>query len=285
MKILRIVKRIYARFSGDRIPAVAASITFFFLLALFPALTCIVSLYGLFADRTSIVKVLTIVSGFLPGGAVAILTDQVHRLINQKSGDLGIALLVSFALALWSASGGVKALIDGLNIAFETHETRGFFKLTWNALLFTVAGSVVASLAIYLLVAISDVLPHLPLAGLFEILFDIVAWPVGFLLCSLLLSVVYRFGPNRPRTPWKWISWGSGLASAAWMAGTVLFTWYVRNFGRYDRIYGDLGSAVGFLTWVWLSLVFLLTGAEIVAVLEGPGRDRGRPGTTAGDRR
>lgn len=267
-RLWQFLGRIYQEFSEDRIPAVAAGITFFFLLALFPAIASIVSLYGLFADRHSIIEALRILSGFLPEGATRVLRNDIYRLITQKQDDLGWAFLVSFIIALWSASGGVKALLDGLNIAFEAKETRSFLHITINALIFTAVGAVAAVGGIYGVVMLSKALAALGNPPLLTSLVAILAWPIGFFICSALISLVYHIGPNRPHTPWRWITWGSGFAAVAWLAGTMLFSWYVGHYGRYDRTYGDLGAAVGFLTWVWLSLVIVLTGAEIVSETE-----------------
>jgi membrane protein len=101
-----------------------------------------------------------------------------------------------------------------------------------------------------------------------HLLFSVLAWPLLFAGCTLALATVYRFGPDRPNRKWRWMTWGSGIASILWMLGTVLFTWYVGQFGSYNRVYGDLGAAVGFLTWIWLSVVILLLGAEINFELE-----------------
>jgi len=259
---------VYAEFSQDRIPAVAAGITFFFLLALFPTIASIVSLYGLFADRASLVDGLRLVSGFLPEGAVRVLHSDIYRLMREKPEDLGWAFVVSFIIAIWSASGGIKALIDGLNIAFETKETRSFLRITASALLFTATITVAAALSAYVGVSSSKWLNGLSWANIARPCSDALAWPIGFFLCSAIISLICRFGANWPHAPRRWISWGSAIAAAGWILGTFLFSWYVGHYGRYDRTYGDLGAAVGFLTWVWLSLVILLTGAEIVCEVE-----------------
>ena len=266
--MLEQAKRIYAEFSEDRVPAVAAGITFFFLLALFPAIASVVALYGLFADRSAIIEGLRLISGFLPEGGIRVLHSDIYRLIREKPEDLGWAFLISFVIAIWSASGGIKALIDGLNIAFETRETRSFLRITANALLFTAVLTVAAALAIFVGVSSSKWLDGLSWANIARPVFDVLTWPIGFCLCSAIISLIYRFGPDRPHARWTWISWGRAIAAAAWIVGTFLFSWFVGHYGRYDRTYGDLGAVVGFLTWVWLSLVILLTGAEIVCEVE-----------------
>jgi membrane protein len=256
-------KRIYAEFDKDRIPTVAGGITFFILLAIFPAIASIVSLYGMFAHRSTIARDIDLMSGFLPGGAISILNAELHRLIVQKASKLDFTFLVSSFVALWSASGGFKALIEGLNVAYEVPETRSFFRLSLNALIFTVAGVFMAVIAISVGLIIPTVTDQAPISHALTIFFQLLMWPVSLVLCAIVLSAIYHFGPDRPQHQWRWINRGGLIASGLWLIGTRCFSLYVQYFGSYDRIYGDLGAAVGFLTWVWISLVILLLGAEI----------------------
>ena len=274
LKIPPIVSRTYAEFSADRIPAVAGGVTFFFLLALFPAIASVVSLYGLFADRQSIYETLQMISGFLPGGAVSVLGAEVHRLTAQKPATLNIAFLLSAIVALWSTSGGIKAILDGLNIAFETKETRSFIRLSVNALLFAAGSVVAAALTIYGVEETRHLTANLSWAHYLHDAAAVLVWPLAFAVCSTIISLIYRYGPNRVRTPWKWVTWGSGFASVFWIIGTLAFSWYVQNYGSYNRTYGDLGAAVGFLTWIWISIVILLTGAEITCEVEKAAKKR-----------
>jgi membrane protein len=275
LKIPAVILRIYAEFSEDRIPAVSGGVTFFFLLALFPAIASVVSLYGLFADRQSIAATLQMIAGFLPGGAVSVLNAEVQRLAGQKPATLNLAFLLSTVVALWSASGGVKAVLDGLNIAFETKETRSFLRLSFNAVVFAAGAVGAVAVAIYGVGQVRQLGGNLSWATSLGYVAFLV-WPAAFVICSTVVSLIYRYGPNRIRTPWKWITWGSGFASAFWILGTLAFTWYVQNYGSYNRTYGDLGAAVGFLTWIWISIVILLTGAEINCEVEKTGK-RTRP--------
>jgi membrane protein len=272
--VLALIEKVYRELAADRILAVSGGITFFFLLALFPAIASIVSLYGLLADRAAIAEELRLVSGFLPEGAVALLQKEVHRLISVQPVKMNLAFLASLSLALWSASGGAKALIDGLNIAFEVEETRGFAKLAINGLGFTLAGILLLIGLVAANVEVPRLITHAATREWGSRIYAIAVWPALYLGCSTVLSLIYRHGPNRKAVPWKWITWGSAIASALWMAGTSLFTLYVRHFGNYDRVYGELGAVVGFLTWVWLSTVIILLGAEIVSVMEGKGRGK-----------
>jgi membrane protein len=252
----------------DRIPSVAGGITFFFLLALFPALASIVSLYGMFADRTSIANVVGTVAPFVPGGVVTVLHTELQRLIAQKPDKLNFAFLSSLVVALWSASGCAKALVDGLNVAYEVVETRSFLRLTANALLLTLAAIAFAIITANLAVVAPMALRHMALGTRIDMLLGVLLWPAAFVLGNLLLSTLYGIGPNRKRSDWQWISWGSAMGSVFWILGTIGFAWYAKNFGSYDRVYGSLGAIVGFLTWIWLCLLILLSGAELNSEIE-----------------
>ena len=260
--------RVWSEFWEDRILSVAAGVTFFGLLALFPAIASVVSLYGLFSDRASIAQALHTLSPYLPGGAVTVLAQELHRLVSEKPIKLNVAFFASSAIALWSASGGISALIDGLDVAFEAKETRGFLKMTRDALLFTVAGIIAGTLAAYIAAVVPVAIHKSAYARSFHLVFEILRWPAAFALTSFFFALVYRVGPDRKTIPPHWITWGSSIGAILCILCTLLFSWYVQNFGTYDRTYGSLGAAVGFLTWIWISLVILLLGAEIDCEIE-----------------
>jgi membrane protein len=252
----------YLRFDRDHIPAVAAGATFFILLALFPAFASIVTLYGFLAHRSTIARELAQVSAFLPRGAIVVLTADLDRLIAQKPQKMGLTFMVSTILALWSASGGLKALVDGLNVAYEVEETRSFAKRSLIALLLTGAAVVFSVVAITLAGLLPVFLRYLPFHSALRALLPIISWPIAYGFSVFLLAAIYTYGPNRPRK-WHWLSGGSLVASTLWLIGTAVFKWYVGHFGDFDRVYGSLGAIVGFLTWIWLSLVIILFGAEL----------------------
>jgi len=248
-------------FNRDRIPATAAGVTFFVLLALFPALSAFVSLYGLAADAGDVRRQVLALSGLLPGGAIEVLNTELTRLISAGHGSLGVAFVVSLAVSIWSATAGMKALIDGLNVAYETRERRGFIRLNLVALVFTFGGVAVAIASVTLLVGAPSLLARAGVANA-QVL-ALLRWPILLSIGAVLISVLYRFAPFRPGAKWRWITPGGALAAVGWMLMSALFTWYVANFGHYDKTYGSLGAIVGFLTWVWLSLMVLLFGAEL----------------------
>ena len=270
-----ILRNAYAQFDRDRIPEVAGGAAFFILLALFPAFAAIVTLYGLFADRATIAHELAQISPFLPRGALVVLNAELHRQIERGLPQLGVTFLISTTIALWSASGGLKALVHGLNVAYEVRETRGFLRLSAIALLFTAVAIVFCVLAIGLAALMPLVARQLHFHGLLREILPIVSWPLAYWFALMVLAAVYTFGPNG-RRPWKPFSWGAGVAAGLWLSGTFIFKWYVHNFGSFDRIYGSLGAAIGFLTWIWISIVIILFGAELNRELERRSRILGR---------
>jgi membrane protein len=259
---------IYTNISEHRVLAIAAGITFYSLLALFPALAALVSLYGLFSDPATITRHLESVSGLLPGGAIEVMREQMTRVAAQHTGALGLTFVIGLGVSLWSANAAMKALFDALTIVYGARETRGFIKLNAISLLFTAGAIVFVLLAIAALVVIPVALKFLGLAGLTETLVRTLRWPTLFVAVALALAIIYRFGACHPRPQWRWITWGSATASLAWLGGSALFSWYAENFGSYNETYGSLGAAIGFMIWMWLSATVVLIGAEIDAELE-----------------
>lgn len=287
-----IAKRVAAKVSSDRLLTEAAGITFYALLAFFPALAAMVSLYGLVADPATISNNLDALSGVVPGGGMQIIGDQVHSLTANGSKALGFAALLGLATSLWSANQGTKALFDALNVVYAETEKRGFLLRTAVTLAFTLGGIVFVLLALTAVVAVPIVLNFVGLGSVAEPLLRILRWPLMLVALAALLACIYRFGPSRERARWQWVSWGGGFAAVAWVIGSIAFSYYVSHFGSYDKTYGSLGAAVGFLTWIWLSATIVLIGAELNAETEqqtardtttGPEQAPGRRGATKAD--
>jgi membrane protein len=287
-----ILLRVYRRMTRDRLLLIAAGVTFYLILAIFPGISALVSIYGLFFDPKTMAGNLDLVARVAPGGAIDVLREQLTRLGEQSSATLGISFFVSLAIALWSATSGVKAIFDGLNVAYEEAEKRSFVNLTIVALMFTAGliGFVLILLAA--VVALPVVLNHFPLAGLTDILLKIARWPLLLVLVAVALSTFYRYGPSRAEPRWRWITWGSASATALWIVASILFSWYVANFGSYNKTYGSLGAIVGFMTWVWLSIIVILLGAQLNAEMEhqtaqpstaGPAKPLGSRGAKMAD--
>ncbi|MGZ5141507.1 MAG: YihY/virulence factor BrkB family protein, partial [Burkholderiales bacterium] len=261
------LRRALKEFSDDRIPSVAGGITFFTLIAMFPALASVVSLYGLFADPSAIAREVQYVARFLPEGGVRVLNEELPRLTAQGPQKLGGAFGVGFLIALWSASGGFSGLIDGLNIAYEARETRGIIHRSSLALLFTLLAIGFSVVAVGVGVTLPTMLDGGPLGDAVRATLKFLSWPLAFCFCNFLFAIMYRFGPAH-RPAFRAISYGSVTAAALWVIATVTFKWYARNFGSFDRVYGSLGGIVGFLTWLWLSITIFLLGAELNSEFE-----------------
>ena len=262
-----ILGRTWTNFNNDRIMATAGGVTFFALLALFPALGAFVSLYGLFFDRHDIAKQLTLLSGFVPGDVVTFFSGELTRIAASGGGKLGVAFAVSLLLSLWSANGAVKALFGGLNVAYEERETRGFVQLTALTLGFTLGGIAFALLAITAVVVAPAALTflHVDAGGWW---LATLRWPALLAMLAFGLSVIYRFGPSRRQPRWRWITPGGLLAAVLWLGASLLFSWYVSNFAHFNKTYGSLGAVVGFMTWLWYSTIIVLVGAELNAEIE-----------------
>jgi len=263
-----ILVRVYREISDDRVLAIAAGVTFYVLLAIFPAIGALVSIYGLFADPQSIAEHLNNASSVMPGGAIDIIGEQVRRLTAQGDTTLGLTAVVSIAISLWSANAGMKALIDALNIVYDETEKRGFVKLNLVSLTFTVGIIGFLLVALGAMVVLPIVLDYIGLGGATETLIKVARWPVLFVVVAFGLACIYRYGSSRDKPKWRWITPGSAVASFLWLAASLLFSWYAANFGSYNETYGSLGAAIGFMMWIWISTVVILLGAELDAEME-----------------
>lgn len=250
----------------DRVLAVAAGVTFYALLAIVPAITALISIFGLILAPSEVPGLLAPLYGLLPEEAAALVTDQATRIAAKADDALSLTALVALLIALWSANGGTKALIEALGIAYDVRETRSFLRLTLVALGFTLGALV---LVILLGVAVAA-LPFLVerLGGMAEALVLILRWPVILALLLLVLAVLYRWGPDRPDAEWRWITPGAVVAALGLVAISGGLGWYVANFGSYDETYGSLAAVVVLMLWIWLSTMMVLVGAELNAELD-----------------
>ena len=266
---VEVARGVWTRIGENRVLAVAAGLVFYGLLAIFPAISALVSIFGLFADPAVIHDRLAGLAGVLPGGAISVIGDQVNALTAQGRSALSFGLVTGVAIALWSANAGMKALFDGLNVAYEVEETRGFFRLNAVSLLFTMSGLLLALVAVSATVVAPWVLQHAfdDHAGAAKAL----RWagaPLGVALAILTLAVLYRFGPARIKPAWRWVTPGSVFATATLVVATLAFSFYADHFGSYNKTYGALGAVIGFMTWLWIASIVVLVGAEINAEVE-----------------
>lgn len=257
--------RTWKEFNQDRITRLAGGVTFFGLLAVFPGLATFVSLYGLFADVGAAQKQLAILAGVLPADALTFIGKQMLNIAKARDSSLGLTFVVGLVLSLWSANSGMKALFDALNIAYDETEKRSFVKLTVISLTFTIAAVLFMLLATAALVVLPLLFSYL---GFGDTTLGLLRWPILLIGMMAGLAFVYRYGPSREHARWRWVTWGGLLASVLWLAASLVFSWYMSNFAHYDRTYGALGAVVGGMTWMWLSAIIVLLGAELNSELE-----------------
>ena len=263
-----ILWRTYVRTGEDRLLATAAGVVFFGLLAVFPAITALVSCYGLFANPSTIGANLQTLALMLPEGSFQIVQDQIARVLAKGNTELGATFLFGLALAIWSANAGVKAIIDALNVVYEEREKRSFLQLNLLSLAFTIGGIAALLLMVGAVVAFPLALDHLGLGPESKLIISLARWPLLFLILWGALGILYRFGPSRRLPRWEWLSVGTLAAAVLWIVGSSLLSWYLSNFGNYGATYGSLGAAIGLMMWMWMSAIIVLCGAELNSEIE-----------------
>ncbi len=262
-----VAKRVKGELKDDQVPLLSAGVAFYLLLALFPALAALVSMYGLFADPAQVSQQVSDLTGTLPQDAQGLITDQLEK-ITEKEQGIGITLAVSIAAALWAASSGVKHLIGAINAAYDEKESRKFLKLRGLALALTVGGVLFAGVALGVIAVLPNLADQLPFGSVGQVLVQVASYvglAVGF---ALALAVLYRYAPDRDAPKWRWVSWGAAIATAVWILGSIAFSVYVSNFGSYGETYGSIGAVIVLMLWLAVTAFAIILGAELNSELE-----------------
>ena len=241
----------------------AGGVAFFGFLAILPALAALVSIYGLLANPEDVARQVNAVAGALPGDVQSAIHDQMAALTARSPGTLTVEAAVGIVAAIWAATKGMKALITGLSLAFGQEESRGFIRLNATAFLFTFASIVAGVIGIAAVIVLPMVLSFLHLSRLGEELIRWLRWPTLAIMVLVGLSVAYRFGPARPPPRRRWLTPGSLVATALWLAGSAIFSWAASAITKTDRIDGSLGVVITVLTWFLLSAYVVILGAEL----------------------
>ena len=251
---------------GERHAAlVSAGIAFYAMLAIFPGVAALVSLWGVLSDPAQIEAQLNLLEELVPEDAFILLADQVDRLVSDFDGTLGLTGIVSLLVTLWSARLGVGALIQGLNAVHGVPD-RGGVGHTLLTMGMTLSLMVVAMVALGTVVVLPVVLAFLPLGGLAYLAARAANWVVVFVVVLGAIALLYRYGPNlRHRV--RWLSPGLWLSVGVWVASSVAFSWYLANFGNYGAVYGSLGAVIALLMWFYISAFAVLLGAALNAAL------------------
>jgi len=253
----------------DNLALVAAGVAFYAFLAFIPLLSAFVLTYGIVAEPSSVVRHMSALTSVMPQNAAAIVGDQLTSMTETDGGQKGFALALAILIALYGATKGATSIMTALNIAYDVEETRGFVRKT--LLSFTMTGGALLTLFVAIIAvsasnAAQDLLPSL--SGVTHFAIKAVFWLLAAAAVVVLLAIIYRYGPDRPDAPWRWITPGSAFAALGWLAATAGFGLYVSNFGNYNATYGSLGAVIVFLTWLYLSAYIVLLGAELNSELE-----------------
>lgn len=287
-----ILWRTYAQITQDRLLAVAAGVVFYGLLALFPAITAFVSVYGLLFDIGTVQDQLVLLSDVVPADAMGPIAEQVQRVVSAGNAGLSIAFIFGLLLAFWSANAGMKAIIDALNVAYDETERRSFIRLNLISMTMTLGAVAAGLIGIASVVVFPIALSYLGISSAAETIVSLLRWPVLFAALLLGLAVLYRFGPNRREARWQWLTVGSVFATVAWLVGSSLLSLYLSQFANYNATYGSLAAGIGLMMWMWLSAIIVLLGAELNAEIEhqtardttvGADRPLGRRGAVVAD--
>ena len=263
-----ILWRTYQQMREDRLLAVAAGVVFYGMLAVLPAVTAFVSLYGLFTNASTVSHHMSLANAIMPSDAVDIIGEQANRIASKGETKLGLGFALGLGIALWSANAGMKAIIDALNVVYEEKEKRSFIVLNLVSLAFTVAAIAALLLAAGAVVILPLVLIHLGLGNMTDVLFRFARWPFLLLLVVFGLAVIYRFGPSRREPRWQWLTVGAAFAAIAWLACSALLSFYLGTYAHYDVTYGSLGAGIGMMMWMWVSAIVILLGAELNSEIE-----------------
>lgn len=277
--------RVYTEVQEDNTLVQAAALAYYFLFSLFPFFLFLTALLGYIPVPNLLERIMGLLEQVLPQEALGLIQDNVNQLVTEQRGGL---LSLGILLALWTASSAIAAISDALNRAYDVQESRPFWKVRGMAILLTVG------LAFFLIVSLILLMfgPQLGewiaslvgLGGVFEVVWNIVRWPVIVVALIVAMAVLYYFTPDVEQQ-WKWITPGSVFAVLGWLIASLGFSFYVNNFGAYNKTYGSIGAVIVLLTWMYVTGLCILVGGEINAEIEHAAPEGKAPGEkTEGER-
>jgi membrane protein len=287
-----VVVRTWREMRRDNVPLLAAGVAFYALLALVPSLVAFVSIYGLVADPSEIQRNVDDALAAAPTEVQNLVESQLRAIVDAEPSGLRLGALVGLVVALWSASAGMKHLIEAVNKAYGEDEARGFVKLRGLALVLTVGAIVVLAVSAALLIVLPATLDDSGSQGAARTGLLIVRWPLFAAIALVGLAVIYRYAPDRQNARWRWVSPGAVMATVVWVIASVGFSIYTSNFSNYNETYGALGAIVVVMLWLYITTYVIIAGAELNAELErqtvvdsttGPARPLGERDAHAAD--
>jgi membrane protein len=263
-----ILWRVWDALDSDNVSIIAAGVAFYGMLAIFPAITSFVSIYGLLADPIDVQNQFANLKNAMPEEAWSLLDKQLRAVASSNESRLGLGAAIGLLIALWSGGAGIRALMSSLNIAYREREKRSFLRFYGTALCFTLGIVLTGVFSLAVIVAVPIVLNLFDLGGITQVLIAIVPWLVLAVVLTIALGALYRYGASRSSPKTRWVSVGAVLATVLWLLSSILFSFYVANFASYNQTYGSLGAVVILLMWFWISAYIVMLGAELNAEME-----------------
>jgi membrane protein len=284
--------RTWREMKRDNVPLLAAGVAFYGLLALVPTLVAFVSSYGLVADPSQVQRNVDDALAAAPAEVRDLVESQLQKIVEGEPSGLRLGAIVGLVVALWSASAGMKHLIEAVNKAYGEDEDRGFVRLRGLALVLTVGAIVMLAASAALLIVLPATLDDSGGQGAVRAGVLVVRWPLFAAIALVGLAVIYRFAPDRQNARWRWVTPGAVVATVVWVIASVGFSIYTSNFGEYNETYGALGAIVVVMLWLYITAYVIIAGAALNAELErqtmvdtttGPARPLGSRDAYAAD--
>jgi membrane protein len=266
--VVELGKRVFREIQEDNVTGYAAQIAYYFLFSLFPFFLFLTAVIAYIPVPNLLDRIIELLGEMLPADALHLVQDNVRTLVTERRGGL---LSLGIVLALWTASAAMSAIMDALNRAYGVKEGRPFWKSKGLALLLTVGFTLFIVGSMVLLIfgpQIGEwIAGKVGLGAVFDVAWNILRWPVILFLMILAMAILYYAAPD-VKQEWKWITPGVVLAVLGWILASLAFSYYVNNFGAYDKTYGSIGAVIILLTWMYLTGLFILVGGEINSEIE-----------------
>lgn len=287
-----ILQRTVKKLRDDNLSLIAAGVGFYFLLAVFPMMAALISVYGLAVSSVELEQQLSLLIGIVPEQSRDLIQNEVERIINKSEAALSTGVIISILFAVWSASKGAQAMITACNITYGQREKRGFLMTMLMRFVLTLSAVLIIAFALFCIALFPLLFSYLGLKNDSTALMQWFSWPVLAVIFNVALSAFYRYGPHRELAKWRWVTPGSAVASVLWVLFSFGFSFYLSQFAQYDKTYGSLGSVVVLLMWFYLTAYIILLGAEFNAAMEhqtnqdstkGPEKSMGQRGAFVAD--
>ncbi len=269
----KILLNVKDRIGVNNLTIVAAGVAFYAFLAIFPALVALLSIYGLAVDPQQAEQQISQLSGMMPEEAFTIIKDRIDNLVSTPGSSLSWGTALGILISLWSANAGTKSLFTGLDIAYQTKNNRGLLKQNALTLLFTFGFIITLVLSMTLIVIFPAIVNAIGLPDNIETLISWLRWPILAMIVVFVISLIYKYAPDRKTPKLTWVVVGAAVATLLWLIASWGFSFYVSNFGNYGEMYGSISAVVILMLWLFLTSFIILLGGEINSATEAYARN------------